>query len=218
MNWNQHYCLFNSQSSIRYIIQFCHTHICFFMFAKCSYLCFYFSSRWFCFRKWSMIITFSRWKIHSIFCSVIFFYLAPKESDLLFYTSAFLSVTNFSLQCNQIYQIWWLLINLWLFIFTIEFSNKFLSQFFHQVPIAEFWNFETDSHMVGMEQIWPQFPVNFDFGCLLCIYIIAGVLVMSISSHIFWLLWKHKYCLLFYCCFGKWKRKQYSLFYCYFLL
>lgn len=174
-----------------------------------------------------------------------FFYLAPKESelifytsaflsvtnfslqcnqiyqiwcDLLFYTSAFLPVTNFSLQCNQIYQIWWLLINLWLFIFTIEFSNKFLSQFFHQVPIAEFWNFETDSHMVGMEQIWPQFPVNFDFGCLLCIYIIAGVLVMSISSHIFWLLWKHKYCLLFYCCFGKWKRKQYSLFYCYFLL
>lgn len=147
-----------------------------------------------------------------------FFYLAPKESDLLFYTSAFLSVTNFSLQCNQIYQIWWLLINLWLFIFTIEFSNKFLSQFFHQVPIAEFWNFETDSHMVGMEQIWPQFPVNFDFGCFLCIYIIAGVLVMSISSHIFWLLWKHKYCLLFYCCFGKWKRKQYSLFYCYFLL
>lgn len=41
--------------------------------------------------------------------------------------------------------------------------------------------------MVGMEQILPQFPVNFDFGCLLCtgIYIIAGLLVMSISSHIF---------------------------------
>lgn len=144
MNWNQHYCLFNSQSSIRYIIQFCHTNICFFMFAKCSYLCFYFSSRWFCFRKWSMIITFSRWKIHSIFCSVIFFYLAPKESDLLFYTSAFLSVTNFSLQCNQIYQIWWLLIN---FNMTVYFHNWIFEQIFVTVfspsthcRVLKFWN------------------------------------------------------------------------------
>lgn len=138
MNWNQHYCLFNSQSSIRYIIQFCHTNICFFMFAKCSYLCFYFSSRWFCFRKWSMIITFSRWKIHSIFCSVIFFTLLRRRVIYFFTRLLFCPSQNF--RCSVIRYIKYdgFLLTYDCLFSQLNFRTHFCHSFFTKYPLQSF--------------------------------------------------------------------------------